>query len=142
MLALMLAFFGTVIAVNFAMATLATSTFGGTVVENSYVASQRFNTWLREARVQQALGWVSRVSLERDRRVRVNLLHEGRPIAGATLDAVAQHPVGREPDVALRFRPAEDGTYRSTRPLPEGRWLIHLEIRREQDRQRLIRAVS
>ena len=46
MLVLMLAFFGVVVAVNLLMATLATRTFGGTVVDNSYVASQRYNRWL------------------------------------------------------------------------------------------------
>ena len=33
------------------------STFGGVVVENSYVASQDFNGWLDEARAERALGW-------------------------------------------------------------------------------------
>jgi nitrogen fixation protein FixH len=57
MLAAMLAFFGVILAVNMAMATLATRTFGGVVVENSYVASQEFNAWLAAARAQRKLGW-------------------------------------------------------------------------------------
>jgi hypothetical protein len=59
MLALMLAFFGTVVAVNFVMATLAVRTFGGTVVDNSYVPSQHYNHWLDQARAQRALGWTA-----------------------------------------------------------------------------------
>ena len=43
MLAIMLAFFGTIITVNFTMAYLATSTWSGLVVKNTYVASQQFN---------------------------------------------------------------------------------------------------
>ncbi|MGE0776676.1 MAG: FixH family protein, partial [Sphingomonadaceae bacterium] len=43
---ILIAFFGVVIAVNFYMARMAIGTFGGTVVDNSYVASQRFNGWL------------------------------------------------------------------------------------------------
>ena len=39
----LVAFFGTIIVVNFTMARFASSTFGGVVVENSYVASQHFN---------------------------------------------------------------------------------------------------
>jgi nitrogen fixation protein FixH len=39
-------FFLVVIVVNLAMARMATSTFGGVVVENSYVASQHYNRWL------------------------------------------------------------------------------------------------
>jgi hypothetical protein len=49
---IMIAFFGVVIAVNVLMARFAVSTFGGVVVENSYVASQHFNRWLDEARVE------------------------------------------------------------------------------------------
>ena len=39
----MLAFFGVIIAVNVVMATLASTSWTGLVVENSYVASQEFN---------------------------------------------------------------------------------------------------
>ena len=62
MAAIMIAFFGVVIAVNVLMARLATSTFGGLVVENSYVASQKFNRWLGEARSEKALGWKATVT--------------------------------------------------------------------------------
>ena len=43
MLAIMVAFFATIIAVNGTMLSLAVGSFRGLVVENSYVASQRFN---------------------------------------------------------------------------------------------------
>jgi nitrogen fixation protein FixH len=46
----MVAFFGVVIAVNLTMARLAIGSFGGVVVENSYVASQKFNGWLDRPR--------------------------------------------------------------------------------------------
>ena len=57
----MVAFFGVVIAVNLLMAHYAVSTFSGTVVDNSYVASQEFNGWLGAARAQRALGWTVEV---------------------------------------------------------------------------------
>jgi nitrogen fixation protein FixH len=56
MAAIMVAFFAVVIAVNVYMARLASSTFTGVVVENSYVASQHFNRWLDEARAEERLG--------------------------------------------------------------------------------------
>ena len=80
MLALMLAFFGTVVAVNFVMATLAVRTFGGTVVDNSYVASQRYNHWLDQARAQRALGWTADLSLDPDRHVAAAIVARGRPL--------------------------------------------------------------
>jgi nitrogen fixation protein FixH len=54
MLAICLAFFGTIIAVNVTLAVKAVSTFPGLEVENSYVASQTFDA---DRKAQQALGW-------------------------------------------------------------------------------------
>ena len=54
---ILVAGFGIVIAVNFLMAYLAARDFGGVVVENSYVASQNYNSWLKEADAQRQLGW-------------------------------------------------------------------------------------
>ena len=53
MTAILVAFFGVVIVVNFVMARYAVATFGGTVVDNSYVASQEFNGWLKGLTVQK-----------------------------------------------------------------------------------------
>jgi nitrogen fixation protein FixH len=44
--AIFVVFFGVIMAVNFTMASFASSTFGGVVVKNSYVASQKYNGWL------------------------------------------------------------------------------------------------
>ena len=43
---ILVAGFGLVVAVNFGMATIAARSFSGTVVDNSYIASQKFNGWL------------------------------------------------------------------------------------------------
>lgn len=142
MLAIMLGFFGTVIAVNLTMATFAARTFGGTVVDNSYVASQRFNAWLAEGRAQERLGWTARTALDEGRRVRMDLSDRAGPLAGAEVEAVARHPLGRAGDLTLRFRPAGDGVYVSRDALPAGRWLVHLEVRRGGDALRLIETLS
>ncbi|WP_027155249.1 FixH family protein [Mesorhizobium sp. WSM2561] len=57
MLLTVLGFFGIVIGVNLTMATLASTSWTGLVVENTYVASQQFNEKAREGRAQAALGW-------------------------------------------------------------------------------------
>lgn len=142
MLAAMLGFFGVVVAVNVVMATLAARSFGGTVVDNSYVASQRFNRWLAQGRVQERLGWTARPVLAEGRRLRVDLSDRAGPLAGAEIEVVARHPVGRASDVTLRFRSAGNGRYLSEGALPPGRWLVHLEIRRGADRLRLIESLS
>lgn len=142
MLAIMLGFFGVVIAVNVTMATFAARTFGGTVVDNSYVASQHFNRWLAEARAQERLGWTARLALDEGRRVRVALGDRQGALGGADVTAVARHPVGRASDVTLRFRAAGNGIYVSEGVLPPGRWQVHLEVRRGADDLRLIGSLS
>jgi nitrogen fixation protein FixH len=122
MTAIMLLFFGVIITVNMTMAVFATTTFGGKVVENSYVASQKYNDWLAAARAQQQLGWTYKVALAADRRVAVDL-----SVSDARIEAVARHPLGREAEVALRFA-GHDGRFRSTEPLPAGRWTVHLMV--------------
>jgi len=142
MLAIMLGFFGVVVAVNMLMATLASRTFGGTVVDNSYVASQKFNGWLAEGRAQERLGWTTRLSLDGSRRVGAAVREGEAALAGAELEAVARHPLGRAPDVALDFRPEGPGDYVSRTALPPGRWTVHLEIRHGGREKRLIETLS
>ena len=142
MLAAMLGFFGVVIAVNVTMATLAARTFGGTVVDNSYVASQHFNRWLAAGRAQERLGWAAQLTVDGHRRVRLALSDRIGALDGAEVAAVARHPLGRESDVPFRFRRSAAGLYVSDRPLPAGRWLVHLEIRRGRDELRLIETLS
>lgn len=142
MTAIMIAFFGTVVAVNLLMATFATRTFGGTIVDNSYVAGQKFNGWLEEARSQERLGWSAELGLDRRRHIVLAVSDGDLPLKAFTATGVARHPLGREPDIAFTFRSAGPGLLRADGPLPQGRWLVHVEIRRGSDRSRLIKQVS
>lgn len=135
MTAILLAFFGVVVAVNFTMATFATRTFGGVVVENSYVASQKYNGWLKAAREQGALGWKAKARLDADRRVTVEV-----SLPGATVTGYAEHPLGREADVPLKFTGVE--SFRSQNSLPAGRWTVHLLVRRGAEQVRLSETLS
>ena len=129
---IIIAFFGVVIAVNLTMAIFAMSTFGGVVVENSYVASQKYNGWLDAARRQDQLGWTIKPAIDDRRHVIVSV-----NVDGAVVSGFARHPLGREPDVALTF----DGL-RSVQALPPGRWAVHLLVRRGNDEARLIETLS
>lgn len=128
MAAILVAFFAVVIAVNVLMARFAISTFGGVVVENSYVASQHFNRWLDEAQSEKALGWNAALARGAGDRVAVTLtgLPDG---AVPAVSAVARHPLGRLPDQALVFAPLGGGRFVSTTPLPAGRWRLRLDVR-------------
>ena len=127
MFAILIAMFGTIIAVNLVMAHFAVTTFGGTVVDNSYVATRNYNRWLAEARGQEALGWRVTATLDPLRRVRITAAAPKGPI-DAVVSAVASHPLGGEPDRAIGFMRTGAGQYVATRPLRAGRWTLKITI--------------
>lgn len=122
---ILVGFFGVVVTVNLTMASFASTTFGGIVVENSYVASQQFNRWLNEAERERALGWQADVSRTDTGTVGVTLA--GAP-AGASVTAIARHPLGREASQALTFEALGAGRYVSHQILPPGRWTVRLTV--------------
>lgn len=143
MTAILVAFFVVVIAVNVLMATVAVRSFGGTVVENSYVASQRFNGWLAAARAQDRLRWKDAVATDRARHVMLTLGGDaGAPVQGGTVKALAQHPLGRAADIPLAFQETAPGRYVSVIGLPAGRWRIRLDIRHAGAEQHLLREID
>lgn len=133
MLAGFVAFFGVIIAVNFYMASLALSTFGGVVVENSYVAGQHYNEWLDKAEAQAKLGWTETVTLDADRHVLVKLTKDDAPLSGIAATGEASHPLGRKPAIALTFHTFETGVVRSEEAIPAGRWQVNLSVRHNAD---------
>ena len=123
MLFVMFGMFGTIIAVNLIMARYAVETFGGTVVDNSYVASQDYNHWLADARAQKALGWTVATRRLPDKRVEVTATPENGVLSGT-----AHHPLGRAKDQQLRFALTGAGRWTSADPLPAGRWRLRLTL--------------
>lgn len=126
MAAILVTGFGVVIAVNVLMASLAVGTFGGVVVDNSYVASQEFNKWLARADRSRSLGWEPSVNHRADGRVEVSFADDASP---DVLIATARHPLGRLPDTALMFRKVGAGQFVSEAPLTVGRWTLRLSGR-------------
>lgn len=129
-LMIFIAFFGTIMAVNFYMAKQAIGTFGGVVVDNSYVASQQYNGWLAEARAQKALGWSETIRRSPSGIVSIALKNaSGEALHGAKVTAVAQHPLGRAKAIDLIFAEGPGGDYIAPTPLPDGRWQLRFTIR-------------
>jgi nitrogen fixation protein FixH len=126
MATILITFFVVVLAVNLMLASLARGTFGGVVVENSYVASQHFNKWLDAAAAEQGLGWKAAVSRRSNGRLAVVLSGADK---AANLFATARHPLGRLPDQRLAFARDAGGTFVSQQALPAGRWRLRLEAR-------------
>ena len=129
MTGIVVALFGVVIAVNVLMASYAIGTFGGTVVDNSYVASQRFNTWLAEARTQRDLGWNVDATVGAGRVVVVTAIAAKGALSGASVTARATHPLGRLPERDLAFRAIGNGRFVATKALPAGRRLLRIDVR-------------
>jgi nitrogen fixation protein FixH len=137
MAAVMVSFFGIVIIVNVIMARLAGSTFGGVVVENSYVASQQFNHWLAQERSETALGWHTALNLDARRHVVLRVTPDDGRLTGFVARGTAHHPLGQAPDRALAFATTADGTLVSTTPLPVGRWQLQLVLGRAGQQRHL-----
>ncbi len=125
MSAILVGGFAVVIAVNLLMASFAIGSFGGVVVENSYVASQNFNGWLEEAERENALGWSARAGRTGDGRLMVATA--GVPDT-ATATAELRHPLGRTGTIHLELMAEGEGRFTSTERLPEGRWLARISL--------------
>lgn len=133
MTTILVSFFAVVMAVNFTMARMAISTFGGTVVDNSYVASQNYNMWLKAADRQNRLGWHVVARLDAERHVRILVDSKGAALDDIQATGDALHPLGREEDHALTFVSVGNGELRSREALPQGRWNLQLSLRRNTD---------
>jgi len=124
---ILISFFAVVIGVNLTMARFASSTFGGVVVENSYVASQQFNGWLKQASAEQALGWKGTITRDGAGRATLQLTDKNsKMITAAKVTAVAEHPLGRRPATALVLHETAPGTYAA--PLEAGRWRLRITV--------------
>lgn len=134
MTGILMCFFGLVVIVNFVMARFAVATFGGSVVENSYVASQKYNAWLADARRQEALGWTVVTRLDAKRRVHVSARRMGGPLPAPILSAMLRHPLGRAPERAFAFEALAGGEFVSRDAVPAGRWILHLHLRSRSER--------
>lgn len=122
--AIFVVFFATVVAVNFGMAWFAVRGFGGSVVENSYVASQDYNRWIEEQRREDALGWSA--TLSRDEAGRIVVITAGIP-DDATVTAFLRRPLGVPEDRSVNFH--RTGPARLISPtIARGRWIVRLEV--------------
>jgi len=129
MLATMVGFFGIVIAVNVLMARDAIHTFSGEVVENSYVASQRFNHWLADARSQQAEGWSATIGADPDRHLTVTVLQNGHAVPVSSVSVEADQPLDTILPTQPPMRALGAGRFQSAKPIGTGRWQVRVQAK-------------
>ena len=131
MLAIMLAFFGTIITVNFTMAYFATSTWSGLVVKNTYVASQEFNGKTAAIKEMLATGIAGDLSVDaKGMRYRLTLPNNVPVVADSVL-AHFKRPVGEHQDFELVMTPAGDGLYLAETAVLPGSWIIEIKATKD-----------
>lgn len=128
MLAVVFAFFGTIIAVNLVMAFLATGTFPGLVVKNSYVASQNYNQALAETRAHAATGWRMTIGTEGGVLAVTLVDRDGTPLRHLAVTAAVGRPSTTQQDRTLELADGPAG-YRAAEPLAPGLWEVAVEAR-------------
>ena len=124
-LAMFVAIFGVIIAVNGLLAWKAISTFPGLEVENGYVASQSFD---REMAAQKALHWALKPVYDAPAdQMRLAFTDAaGQPVTVADLTVL----IGRTTEAVDDKTPAftlQDGVYVAPVVLPLGKWMMAVE---------------
>lgn len=128
MLGLMLAFFGTVIAVNVVLVTFARTSWTGLVVENAYVASQEFNEHAAEGKAQAALGWKSSLVIDHDG-IRYRLTDaSGKPVAARAVTARFRRPAYEAEDQTVAFARTAEGAFVRGQTVRDGIWIVETDV--------------
>lgn len=122
MLFLMLAFFGVIFSVNFFMAFSASRTWTGLVVQNSYVASQQFNTKLANARAQAEMGWQGGLDYADGGLVFHLTDAVGQPLPALGVTIALNRPIGVAGDQSHQLVQRPDGRWFAPVLLQTGVW--------------------
>lgn len=126
MLAVMVAFFGVIIAVNLTMAFFATSSWTGIVVDNVYVASQQFNEKSAEGRAQAALGWQPELEID-DGELRYRLIDkDGAVVMASAAIAKFSRPTHTSDDQEIVLSQQPDGWFSASVELGDGLWIVEI----------------
>ncbi|MGJ5082961.1 FixH family protein [Bradyrhizobium sp. HKCCYLS3013] len=132
-LAMFLAFFGTVIGVNVYMMTAAISTLPGTEVDSAYSASLGYENEIAAARAQEARRWQVEAHIERGAGgaavVQVNARDaSGNPLSGLTFQGRLERPADKRADQEVALAEIGGGIYRGTaEAIAPGQWDLVLE---------------
>ena len=126
-LAMFVAFFGVIIAVNLTLAWQAISTFPGLEVDNGYVASQTFDV---EMAAQKALHWDLSPHYDAARNELQLAFTDasGAPVTLASLEVLVGRPTETTDDIHPGFHPV-DAVYVAGATLHPGKWMMAVEAR-------------
>jgi nitrogen fixation protein FixH len=132
-LAMLLAFFGTVIGVNVYMMKMAISTLPGTDVDSAYSASLGYEKEIAAARDQEARRWQVEAHIERGAGgaavLQVNARDgSGKPVSGLKFRGRLERPADKRADQDVELAEVGIGIYRGTaEAVAPGQWDLVLE---------------
>ncbi|WP_117194439.1 FixH family protein [Rhizobium terrae] len=134
MAAVMVLFFGTIISVNIYMAYNAVTSWSGLVADNTYIASQQFNSKAAEARALTATGVTGKLTAIGST-VRYEISHpKDGPVTADSLVLTFKRPVGEHQDFELDLKPAGKGVFSATHELLPGHWIVDASAMRDGHR--------
>ena len=111
---------GVVIAVNFTMAWYASSSWSGLVAQDTYVASQQFNTRAAAMRAMAATGIHGAVTLTPQTIAYSLKQRDGTPAIADTVTAHFKRPVGDHEDFQVELVKAGEGNFTLAHAVPAG----------------------
>ncbi|APO70218.1 nitrogen fixation protein FixH (plasmid) [Rhizobium gallicum] len=132
MLIAMASFFAVVIGVNAVMATFASRRWSGLVVENTYVASQEFNSKAAAMRAMATSGISGNLSFSHD------VIHydihnrDGSPATVQDVTLTFRRPVGDREDFQLVLTKKSEGSFEMEHHVRSGDWIVEI-ISRKKD---------
>jgi nitrogen fixation protein FixH len=125
MLAIMLAFFGTIISVNVLMAYYAGASWSGMLSKNTYVASQDFNKNAARAREWAKEGLAGDLTIDGEV-VRYRLKGPSDIVAKVDhVEAIFHRPVGEKQDFSITLT-HQGGAFSAPHALATGPWVVDL----------------
>ena len=141
-LAMLLVFFGIIIAVSIVFTTLAVQSFRGEDIKQSYRQGVEYNETLADRAAQSDLGWRAAVNVTGDiddRRLIVKVAGaDDQGLNNLTITGRLRHPADQTLDRPLEFAVGPDGLARADISGLYGQWTVQAQAR-NADGQRQFR---
>ncbi|PPQ27313.1 FixH family protein [Rhodopila globiformis] len=116
-------------AVNGYMVYAAVKSFPGVAGQDGFDLSERYDKVIATAAKQAALGWQVETKADEARHPLLHLADRtGAPLAGATIKAEAERPVGPAARTSLAFHPLDPADYQADAALAPGQWDVLLTV--------------
>ena len=130
-LATLVAFFGTVFAVNGVLVFEALKTHSGVVAQEPYRKGLAYNDRIAADELQKALGWKANIAFSATNQVVLTLLdNTGKALIGLKITGSLGRSATERLDAKLSFIETTPGVYEASTAIKDaGDWLITIEAR-------------